>query len=744
MLMASVNLQRVSVNQRIAVQLILTVLILALPAGELTGQPVVGKRSRIGLVLSGGAAKGIAHIGVLKVIEEAGIPIDYIAGTSMGAIIGGLYAIGYDAGALESITVGQNWNKLLSDNISRTDLSIEEKCEEDIFFVSFPFSRSGVVVPSGIISGQNIENLLNKLCFQVYQIRDFSQFPIPYCCVSMDIISGKEVVIREGYLPHAMRASMAIPSLFAPVQRDSFLLVDGGVINNFPADRLKEMGADIIIGVDVGYQTPQATDIFDIFRIFEQTVFLTSENRTGANRKLCDILIRPDLANLGSSDFSKADSLIARGEKAARSHLPALLALRDSLQHGEAFHPQKPVLPAVDSVFLKEIHILGLNKVSARLLTGKLQLDMQSWIKPGDLATAVDNAFSSLYFSKVTYELEPVENDKTTNAARLLIRVVEKEGGLLRVGLNYNTYFNSSIIINATIRNLLIDGSKLSLNLGLGNNPKWLASYFKNNGAKPGFGLDLEGQNLDVYLYRGDHRITTIDFTDITFRLYTQSIFKHAIALGGGFEYEFVNLKPLVGDILPKKESNRFYNGYFFLNIDRFDDVSYPYKGDRLHGIYKLVNEADAPSVHFVRFRYEKALRVAKKFALLPSLFGGFTSADTINSVYQLYLGGMNQMFNKGLLPFTGLDFMQVSNRIMTGIGFNVQYNIWRNNYIVLKANAASTAWTPADLFSRGSGLLGFGITIGNNSMIGPIEFTVMASNAHRDLLTYFNIGYWF
>ena len=702
------------------------------------------KRPTVGVVLSGGGAKGIAHIGVLKILEEVGIPVDYIAGTSMGSIIGGLYAAGYDAGRLETITIGQNWNKLLSDNIPRTDISIEEKTDEDIFFVSFPFGKTGVKIPSGIISGQNIENLMNTLCFPVYRIRDFSHLQIPFLCVAMDITSGNEVILRDGYLPDAMRASMAIPSLFAAVKRDSFLLVDGGVVNNFPADRLKEMGADIIIGVDVGYQNPSPSDSYDIFKIFEQTVFLSSDARTKANRKLCNILIRPDLTGYNSSDFSDADSLIARGEKAARLQLPALYKLRDSLRNIADLVSKKPVLPAVDSVFLKEIQILGLDKVSARLLTGKLQLNLQSWIKPADLSYAINNAYSSLYFSKVTYELQPLENEKSNNQARLLIHVTEKEGGLIRVGLNYNSDYNASIILNTTFRNLLIDGTKLSVSLGLGESPKILASYFKNNGSKPGWGLDVEGQNMDIYYYNGSQKTATIDYTDIAVRLYTQSIFKNSFAIGGGLEYEFANLNPLVGEVLTESVSNSFYNGFLFMNIDRYDDISYPTKGSRLYCRYKLIYADNLPFHHFFRIQYEKAVPIVKRITFLPSLYAGYSSADSTESMYQFYVGGMNRLVMNGLLPFVGLDFMQVNNRVVAGIGTNLQYNFWRNNYAVFRINAGSSAWDPWDLFQQGTGLLGFGITLGNNSIIGPIEITLMASNVHHNVLSYINIGYWF
>jgi NTE family protein len=709
-----------------------------------SGQSPAVTRPKVGIVLSGGAAKGLAHIGVIKVIEEAGIPVDFIAGTSMGAIIGGLYSVGYDAHRLENITVHQNWNKLLSDYIPRTDLSVEEKKEEDLFFVSFPFGKSGVKIPSGIISGQNIENLINTLCIPAYKTRNFNQLRIPFLCVAMDIISGKEVVMRDGYLPDAMRASMAIPTLFEAIPRDSFLLVDGGVINNFPADRLKELGADIIIGVDVGYVEPQPTVSYDLFKIFEQTVFLSSEPRIIANRKLCNILITPDLTGYGSSDFNDADTLIARGEKAARLHISELYALRDSLRNYPDYAFEKPELHTIDSVFLKEIQIHGLDRVSARLITGKLQLNMLSWIKPDDIKTAVNNAFSSLYFSKVTYELQPFENEKSGCNVRLIIHVTEKEGGLLRIGINYNSYYKASIIMNATFRNILLAGSKLSVNLGLGDSPKFLASYFKNNGAIPGFGIDIEGQNMDIYYYKAAHKITTIDFTDISFRIYTQSIFKNSIALGGGFEYEFANLKPVVGEVMPESKSNRFYNGYFFMHIDRFDDASYPTNGSRFFAMYKMIHTSGIDYEHLIHFRYEKALPVVKQLTFIPSVFGGYASADSSERIYQLYLGGMNQLNNKGLLPFAGLDFMQVNNRITAGMGAGMQYNFWRNNFVVLKVNAGSAAWNPEDLFGKGSGLYGFGITLGNNSIIGPIEITFMVSNVHHDLLSYFNIGYWF
>ncbi len=720
------------------------VIIILIPFNAIC-QGIEYHRPKIGLVLSGGAAKGIAHIGVLKVLEEAQIPVDFIAGTSMGAIIGGLYAMGYDAGTLEKLTVSQDWPKLLTDNILRTDLSMEEKEEEDIFIVSFPLSTRGLKIPSGIIAGQNIENLLNKLCFPAYQIRDFSKLQIPYLCIAMDIISGKEIVIDKGYLPLAMRASMAIPSLFAPVKIDSLLLVDGGVINNFPADHLRKMGADIIIGVDVAFLTAKVPETYDVFKVFEQTIISMSDHKIKTNREMCDILIMPDLTGLSGSDFNKADTLIARGEKAAQLLLPELKRLSDSLKNYYSYSYHKTTLLNVDSLYLKEIHITGLNSVSSRLLMGKLQLGLKEWIHPEDLEKAINNAFSSLYFSKVTYELQPIEDSSNPRAVRLNLRVTEKEGGLLRVGINYNTDFSSSIILNMAFRNLLMDGSKLSVSLKLGDNPRLLASYFKNNGSKPGFGLELEGLNMDVYLYNENRKTAKIDFNNYAARIYTQSAFMNSVALGGGAEFEYVYLKPLVGEIMQEKETGSFINGFFFIDIDRYNDPSYPTNhAGRSFTMYKLINASGTKPIHFLNFSYEQSVPLTKKTVLKPAVFAAYSSADTNIWIYQLYMGGMNRMRNKGLIPFTGLDFMQVNNRVIAGVGLNFQYNFWRNNFVVLRANAASAAWTYNDLFQDKNNLLGFGITVGNNSIIGPIEITFMLSNAHKNLLTHFNIGYWF
>jgi NTE family protein len=701
-------------------------------------------RPKIGIVLSGGAAKGIAHIGALKVFEEAGLPVDYIGGTSMGGIMAGLYAIGYNASELEKIATAQDWTSLLSDEINRRDISIEEKTDEDLFFISFPFRESKVSFPSGIIAGQNIENYLNKLCAHVYNIRDFNKFHIPYLCVAMDIVTGSEVVIRSGYLPAAMRSTMAIPSVFEPVQIDTLLLVDGGILNNFPADYVKNMGADILIGVDVGLHNASKNRKNDLFRVLEQTIAGTYAKKDQTNKALCDILISPDISGYGLSSFNDADSLIARGEKAARAVFPRLKMLADSLKNLYDFIPVRPSFIPPDSFLLKEIRISGLHRVSEKLIKGKLQLGEPSKVTSDDIYRAINIAYSSLYFEKITYELQEADDDSSKNNIRLNINVREREGALLRVGLNYNSDSKASVIFNATFRNLLLDGSRLSVDFGLGENPRLLASYFKNNGWKPGFGLDFEINNYDIFRYEGSRKVSTLDFTDYSARLYTQSIFSNSYSLGLGVEFENQVIKPVVSDVADETRTDQYYNAYGFIHLDTYDDLFYPEIGSRFNAMYKLIYNPSIVPAHFLMYRYEQAVKISKRITIVPSLFGGFTSADSATTAYQFYLGGLNQFYRLGQIPFTGLNFMQVTDRNIAAAGLNFQYNFWRKNYIVFRVNAGVTSWDIRNLPEKENGILGFGLSVGNNSLIGPVEITFMGSNLHREPMAYLNIGYWF
>ena len=219
-------------------------------------------RPRVAVVLSGGGAKGTAHIGALKVIEEAGVPIDMIVGTSMGSIIGGLYAIGYTTEQLDSIFMAQDWNTLLSDKAYRNALNLQTREQNSQYILSVPFfEKPQDLISGGVIKGRNIGRMLWQLTEGYHDSIDFQKMPIPFACISQDLVTGEEIVFRNGVLPIAIRASMSIPGVFAPVDLDGMVLVDGGMVNNYPVDVALAMGADYIIGVDVQSPLLKASEL---------------------------------------------------------------------------------------------------------------------------------------------------------------------------------------------------------------------------------------------------------------------------------------------------------------------------------------------------------------------------------------------------------------------------------------------------------------------------------------------------
>ena len=291
---------------------LLPVLFLALPA-------LAQERKKVGVVLSGGGAKGVAHIQALKVIEEAGIPIDYIVGTSMGSIIGGLYSIGYTPQQLDSMVRKQDWMFLLSDRVKRSAMSLNEREKSEKYVFSFPFTKSPKdAVSGGIIKGQNLANLFTELTVGYHDSVDFNKLPIPFACVSQNIVNGEQIVFHNGILATAMRASMAIPGVFTPVRKDSMILIDGGMINNYPVDVARSMGADIIIGVDVQNNLKGIDKLNSAPDILSQIIDLTTKNNHQSNVGLTDTYIKVNVEGYSSASFTPAAA--ARRSRLPRAH----------------------------------------------------------------------------------------------------------------------------------------------------------------------------------------------------------------------------------------------------------------------------------------------------------------------------------------------------------------------------------------------------------------------------------------
>ena len=291
-------------------------------------------KPKVGLVLSGGAARGLAHVGVLKALEEQGIHIDAIAGTSMGAVIGGLYASGYKIDELEKLALSIDWQEALSDAPEREDVPFRRKQDDRDFLVKqkLSFRDDGSLgLPLGVIQGQNLALLLESLLAHSSDIRDFDKLPIPFRAVATDIVNGEKVVFRKGHLPQVIRASMSIPAVFAPVEINGQLLVDGGMVDNIPVDVAREMGVDIVIVVDIGTPLRGRKQLNTVFDILNQSITLMTRSNSEvqlASLKPDDILIQPALASYGATDFGRSLDIINAGYRATQVLEKRLASLR--------------------------------------------------------------------------------------------------------------------------------------------------------------------------------------------------------------------------------------------------------------------------------------------------------------------------------------------------------------------------------------------------------------------------------
>lgn len=704
-------------------------------------------RPKIGLVLSGGGAKGFAHVGVLKIIDELGIPIDYIAGTSMGSLIGGFYAIGYSAVDIEKIILSQNWEDLLSDNVSRNFVPIYEKKDFERYILSFPIKPKGIELPSGIVEGQNVINLFERLTIDYHDETDFKKLPIPFLCIATDLETGKAVVLDKGYLPLAMRASMAIPTFFAPVEIDGKLLADGGMINNFPVKELIKMGADIVIGVDVQSGVKSKKELKSLLDIINQTVSLMALNNFKDNLKYCDIYIKPEIDNYSVGSFQDADSLIYKGEEIARTFVPTLLNLKKKYNLEKT--KLKAYVPPCDSTvfFIKEVKVKGLNEVSYSLLYGKLNLEMNSNVSLHKLQDGINRVYGSRYFDHVDFQMKGGE-EKT-----LLINVKERTTKRFNVGLHYDSDNNAAVLLNTTFRNKLKSGSRLSFDLKLSENPRFKTTYTIDNGLKPGLNLEAEFNDSEVYTFENGKKIGNYDFNYIKFDVNTHSILQesYSIGLGTKIEYYNINSEFTTSDLSIAGDEDYYFTYYAFLNLDSHDKAYYPKKGMSLYGEYKLVTNngwkldgmSRPASIAYLKF--QKAISMSSAFTVYPKFYGRVVWGKNIPGFFMSYTGGIDQTDYFDIqMPFVGLERMEISSTNSFVFRTDFQYELFRNNYLILKMNAGKLVDDVNEVINHGKWIKGIGLTYSYNSLIGPIEFSLMYSDKKNEISNYVSLGFWF
>ncbi len=738
-------------------------IVLVLVSFSLAAQSVPEKRPKIGLVLSGGGAKGLAHIGVLRALDSAGLHIDYITGTSMGSIIGGLYASGYSADSILQIAHKIDWDILLSNQSQMRSYTMEEKDEYGKYTLELPFVNGRFKFSSGLLEGEEIWLKLSELFFPVYKITDFDSLPIPFKCIATDLSNGKAVVLDSGSLVTAIRASLAIPSVFTAVDYQNKKLVDGGLIRNFPASDVKKMGADIIIGSDVASGLKAPDKLSSPIDVLLQITFFKEAELRPYQDSLCQIFIKHNMQKYTSASFLSSAAIIDSGIIMGRRFYPHFKKIADSLNaiYGVSQYAT-PAIKSDSSVVIDSLEITGLHYTDRSFLKNILQLELHESYTEKEISHKIRLAFGTRYYNKITYQLTPL----THGHCILTLFVTENPQSFAKFSLNYNKTVGVGAVINITTRDLLIKKSRDMLTVNLGDNLKISGEHMELFGKKGNWKVMLLNgsyQNQELTIY-DDFRTTGLykqRYAHVGIRLQTSSY--RSMTFGVGTNYEWLHYTPKIPARVSLKGSNNQWKSFAYFKFNTWDRPTLPLKGIKTDLSFDLVYDQKINASLLLddtqlkldsaysfknhtgfRFYLEgyKTMMGKNTFSTLLQAGALFNNGQVLFNDY--FIGGLNKVINNQVL-FAGLP----EAAIITPSYLTYQWG-WRrfwftNTYTTLRANIGFYNFIQQDnTFKSPKYLTGYSGTLGYTSPLGPIEFSVMYCDQSRKVVTYLNFGFTF
>lgn len=715
------------------------------------------KPPKIGLVLSGGGAKGLAHIGVLKVIEESGIKIDYIGGTSMGAVIGGLYASGYKASQLDSIFKATDFTTLIQDDLPRAAKTFKERNDAERYSFSFPFDNFKINLPSGISKGQNIYNLLAQLTQHV-DTQKFSELGIPFFCIATDIETGEEVMLDQGNLAQAISASGAIPSLFRPVNIDGKMLSDGGIVNNYPIEHLQQKEMDIIIGVDVQDSLFGRERLKSGLGIMTQVNNFRTIKAMTSKRGLTDIYIRPNIDEYSVLSFEDGETIIKQGYQAGQN---ALMALKEIADMQNVPNQALKAITISDSLVIDDISIVGNETYPRNYIRGKLKIETGQKIPYTDLNDGLNNLSATGNFDRVTY------NIKTHNNQAVLVIFVEESPNktALRLAAHYDELYKSALLVNLSHKSLFMTNDNISLDLILGENSRYNFEYFIDKGKYWSLGLKSRFNHLEENLntkFTQSNPILdnfninqiNLEVDDFTNQFFAETYLFKDFRFGTGIEYKniraftstFIN-DPNVDDELTILENNNLTSAFGYMDYDSLDDKYFPTKGFYFNGDFHLYfSNENIAEFSIAKGDIGYVFTPFDKFTFRVSSELGFRIGQETVEALDFYLGGYGFYPINNLRPFLGYDFLTVSaDSYVKGLA-EVDFNFLAKHHLILSANYANVdddilqtgEWFSSPDFS------GYAMGYGLNTIFGPLEVKYSYSPETKDGMWFFSLGYWF
>lgn len=683
----------------------------------------------------------MSHIGVIRVLEQNGIRPDYITGTSMGAIIGAMYAMGYSADQIEASLAEVDWDALLSNSFPRQRLSYLDRKSNDRYTVSFAVDSNGIKLPDAINSGQYVLNTLSHLLQEVHADTNFEAYSIPFSCVATNLETGEMKVFDSGDLGHVLRATSAFPSIFSPFEIDGELYVDGGIRNNIPIELLKEKGMDIIIASDAQATLHQKKDLTNVITILEQVGSFPNMEYFEQQKSMATVIIHPPLEPFNIVDYEYADSIVHLGEIEAAKYdtLWSVLGSKEPLPVRKAAIPRT-------RLFLSEIVIHGAHETSERFVLSTIDVQAGDTIETQMLRDGIEKLYGSQFYKQADYRLCP---DQSGGMVLNVYVEEKKEKQELRLGIHYDDDFKMGVLLNLTYRNALVKNSKFSADIVLSENPRGEISYIFERGFIPAFGFRTDFHRFNTRIYQDRNPISEYTYTDFGTEIFLHSTLWDLYTIGGGVRFENIDIsEPLLRNEI-EEQNNTYLNYFAFIDFDSFNRTYKPNSGFRLSGEFKIISEQISFSRYFepvsiVHLQYDQAYKFSERVGARTRVLGAATIGPQTPFPYSIFLGGMGENYTQHIFPFIGYRYMELFGRNALTGRIDVWYEAFDDHFFSAHANVGKLEATFDDIYSSDVLLDGYGLSYGYNSPLGPLELYVMKSTNHSDIVTYFRLGFWF
>ena len=765
----------------------------------------VKARPKVGLVLSGGGAKGAAHIGVLKYIEEAEIPIDYIAGTSMGAIVGGMYAMGYSADEILDLISAVDWDRLISNQVDRQRTSYTSKAESRTQLITIPFSvrtdeqelQSRTFknsLPTGIVSGDNLINLFNSLSVGYADSVDFDQLPVPFLCIATNMVSGEAEVLDKGVFSKSLRASMAIPILFDPVKINNTLYADGGLLNNFPAEECRAMGADYVIGVSMspGLES-NPENLSSPFSQIKQLKQIITDKDFENYHKMCDIFISPELGGVGmlSFDAESVARMTSSGYKAASAFEEKFLALKELVKADSTSYKEKrPEVKKAINILQNKVLISGIEMEG-------VEKDIEEWVrrkctfKTGDLVCKddIDKSVSIYYgtgdYSSITYTLH--EDSTTEDGYILRFKFVENPPHDFGLGFRFDSQDMLSVLLHLSMNSNRMSGFKADVSAKLGSN-QWLNTNLSyGHLLYPRVNISYNFRNSELDAYDMDALVMNMKFLQHKLRLYISENYSRTISVGAGIEADFLTPRKVMyqhHNTLDQDNSPVNTLGTFaYLHYDNLNKSNFPTRGvaGKVNFTWKDMlfdsQRVSRLSYGSIVFGLEGYIPVIEdRLVLIPKLYGSFLfgkgsvngCSDSWNPVFDGPVPAYPSMNNiiggtemgryiDQQIPFFGVKNISLAFNNVVVARADIRARLFNNHYLTAIINYARSGIDMKNFFKERETLLwediygynasnwwGAGIRYSIDTKMGPLSFDISSSNISKNVHFYFNLGYYF